>query len=296
MQPDEFQINETDPEYAALNDKEISALIKASTVSSFTPSEKVKQAPINFQKKTLAELAQLSKDKVVRDEPPQHSASADLSEFELKNENHILEGSHEKVADVEELEIDDFHANIDVNSASDTQKTEEYEELYLKSKNKVSELEAHISRLEAELAELTTVTTASEDDATVLKQFLSQLPPLALKEEERFSRKVLSTIEDIIRTRLGVEISEHPETFVSKVKEKIKDLYVNGSHMLIMLNSEDLEAVHRILNDIVIEQHIELQASEDLGRGDFIIKAGSIEINDSLQVGLVETKSEKYRD
>ena len=296
MQPDEFQINETDPEYAALNDKEISALIKASTVSSFTPSEKVKQAPINFQKKTLAELAQLSKDKVVRDEPPQHSASADLSEFELKNENHILEGSHEKVADVEELEIDDFHANLDVNSASDTQKTEEYEELYLKSKNKVSELEAHISRLEAELAELTTVTTASEDDATVLKQFLSQLPPLALKEEERFSRKVLSTIEDIIRTRLGVEISEHPETFVSKVKEKIKDLYVNGSHMLIMLNSEDLEAVHRILNDIVIEQHIELQASEDLGRGDFIIKAGSIEINDSLQVGLVETKSEKYRD
>ena len=296
MQPDEFQINETDPEYAALNDKEISALIKASTVSSFTPSEKVKQAPINFQKKTLAELAQLSKDKVVRDEPPQHSASADLSEFELKNENHILEGSHEKVADVEELEIDDFHANIDVNSASDTQKTEEYEELYLKSKNQVSELEAHISRLEAELAELTTVTTASEDDATVLKQFLSQLPPLALKEEERFSRKVLSTIEDIIRTRLGVEISEHPETFVSKVKEKIKDLYVNGSHMLIMLNSEDLEAVHRILNDIVIEQHIELQASEDLGRGDFIIKAGSIEINDSLQVGLVETKSEKYRD
>ena len=296
MQPDEFQINETDPEYAALNDKEISALIKASTVSSFTPSEKVKQAPINFQKKTLAELAQLSKDKVVRDEPPQHSASADLSEFELKNENHILEGSHEKVADVEELEIDDFHANIDVNSASDTQKTEEYEELYLKSKNQVSELEAHISRLEAELAELTTVTTASEDDATVLQQFLSQLPPLALKEEERFSRKVLSTIEDIIRTRLGVEISEHPETFVSKVKEKIKDLYVNGSHMLITLNSEDLEAVHRILNDIVIEQHIELQASEDLGRGDFIIKAGSIEINDSLQVGLVETKSEKYRD
>ena len=296
MQPDEFQINETDPEYAALNDKEISALIKASTVSSFTPSEKVKQAPINFQKKTLAELAQLSKDKVVRDEPPQHSASADLSEFELKNENHILEGSHEKVADVEELEIDDFHDNIGVNSASDTQKTEEYEELYLKSKNQVSELEAHISRLEAELAELTTVTTASEDDATVLKQFLSQLPPLALKEEERFSRKVLSTIEDIIRTRLGVEISEHPETFVSKVKEKIKDLYVNGSHMLIMLNSEDLEAVHRILNDIVIEQHIELQASEDLGRGDFIIKAGSIEINDSLQVGLVETKSEKYRD
>ena len=296
MQPDEFQINETDPEYAALNDKEISALLKASTVSSFTPSEKVKQAPISFQKKTLAELAQLSKDKVVRDEPPQHSAIADLSEFELKNENHMLEGSHENVADVEELEIDDLNADIEVNSASDTQQSEEYEELCLKLKNQVFELEAHISRLEAELAELNTVTTAAEDDATVLKQLLIQLPPLARKEEEKFSRKVLSTIEDVIRTRLGVEISEHPETFVSKVKEKIKDLYVYGSHMLIMLNSEDLEAIHRILNDSVIEQHIELQASEDLGRGDFMIKAGSIEINDSLQVGLVETKSEKYRD
>lgn len=53
MQPDEFQLNDSDPKYAALNDTEISALIKASTVSPFTPSEKVKQAPINFQKRHL---------------------------------------------------------------------------------------------------------------------------------------------------------------------------------------------------------------------------------------------------
>lgn len=296
MQPDEFQTNETDPEYAALNDKEISALIKASTVSSFTPSEKVKQAPINFQKKTLAELAQLSKDEVARDKPRQHSATAELSEFELKNDNHNLEGSHENFAEVEDLVTDDLNAEIEVNSVLDTQQSQEYEELCLKLQKQVFELETHISRLEAELAELNTVTTDAEDDAMVLKQLLIQLPPLALKEEEKFSRKVLSTIEDVIRTRLGVEISEHPETFVSKVREKIKDLYVNGSHMLIMLNSEDLEAIHRILKDSVIEQHIELQASEDLGRGDFMIKAGSIEINDSLQVGLVETKSENYRD
>lgn len=296
MQPDEFQPNETDRKYAALNDKEISALIKASTVSSFTPSEKVKQAPINFQKKTLAELAQLSKDEGAREEPPQHLASADLSEFELKNDRHILEGSHENFAEVEELEIDDLNADIEVNSASNTQQSDEYEELCLKLKKQVFELEAHISGLEAELAALNTVTTAAEDDATVLKQLLMQLPPLAQKEEEKFSRKVLSTVEDVIRTRLGFEISEHPETFVSKVKEKIKDLYVNGSHILIMFNSEDLEAIYRILKDSAIEQHIELQASEDLGRGDFMIKVGSIEINDSLQVGLVETKSEKYRD
>lgn len=74
MQPDEFQLNDSDPKYAALNDTEISALIKASTVSPFTPSEKVKQAPINFQKKTLAELAQLSRDEAVRNEPPEQSA------------------------------------------------------------------------------------------------------------------------------------------------------------------------------------------------------------------------------
>ena len=296
MQPDDFQIKESDPKYAALNDTEISALIKASTIAPFTPREKVKQAPINFQKKTLAELAQLSKDEAVRNEPPEQSASDGLSELELKNDNQIVEGSHEDVTEVEELNIEGSNADIDVNSALDSQETEEHEDLYTKLKDQVSDLEAHIARLEAELAELSTVNTTAEDDATVLKQLFTQLPPLALKEEERFSKKVLSTIEDVIRTRLGAEISEHPETFVSKIKEKIKDLYVDGSHMLIMLNSEDFETVQRTLKDSALGQHIQLQVSEDLGRGDLIIRAGSIQIEDILQVGLVEADPEKHRD
>lgn len=296
MQPDEFQLNDSDPKYAALNDTEISALIKASNVSPFTPSEKVKQAPINFQKKTLAELAQLSKDEAVRNEPPEQSASDDLSELELKNDNPIAEGSHETVTEVLALDIEGSNADIDVNSALDSQETEEHEDLYTKLKNQVSDLEAHIARLETELAELSTVNTTAEDDATVLKQLFTQLPPLALKEEERFSQKVLSTIEDVIRTRLGAEISEHPETFISKIKEKIKDLYVDGSHMLIMLNSEDFDTIQRTLKDSALGQHIQLQVSEDLGRGDLIIRAGSIEIEDILQVGLVEADPEKHRD
>lgn len=294
MQPDEFQNDETDPKYAALNDIEISALLKASTVSAFTPSEKVKQAPINFQKKTLAELAQLSNDEVVRNEPVEQSASAGLSEFELKNDNHIAEGSRENVAEIEEPEIDGSHSGIEVNPILDAQDTEAHTELHEKLKNQVSELEAHIARLETELAELSTRETATEDDAKLLKHLFTQLPALALQEEERFSQKVLSTIEDVVRTRLGVEISERPEIFVSKIKEQIKDLYVDGSHILIMINSEDFAAVERILQDSGLEQHIRFQVSEDLGRGDLIIQAGSIEINDSLQGGLVETKPEKH--
>ena len=294
MQPDEFQSNESDPKYAALNDTEISALIKASTVSAFTPSEKVKQAPINFQKKTLAELAQLSNDEVVRNEPGEQSANAGLSEFELQNDNHITEGSRENVAEIEEPEIDGSHSGIEVNPILDAQDTEAHAELHEKLKNQVSELEAHIARLETELAELSTRETATEDDAKLLKHLFTQLPALALQEEERFSQKVLSTIEDVVRTRLGVEISERPEIFVSKIKEQIKDLYVDGSHILIMINSEDFAAVERILQDSGLQQHIRFQVSEDLGRGDLIIQAGSIEINDSLQGGLVETKPEKH--
>jgi flagellar biosynthesis/type III secretory pathway protein FliH len=294
MQPDEFQNDETDPKYAALNDIEISALLKASTVSAFTPSEKVKQAPINFQKKTLAELAQLSNDEVVRNEPVEQSASAGLSEFELKNDNHIAEGSRENVAEIEEPEIDGSHSGIEVNPILDAQDTEAHAELHEKLKNQVSELEAHIARLETELAELSTRETATEDDAKLLKHLFTQLPALALQEEEKFSQKVLSTIEDVIRTRLGVEISERPEIFVSKIKQQIRDLYVDGSHILIMINSEDFAAIERILQDSGLEQHIQFQVSEDLGRGDLIIKAGSIEINDSLQGGMVETAPEKH--
>lgn len=296
MQPDEFQSNESDPKYAALNDTEISALIKASTVSAFTPSEKVKQAPINFQKKTLAELAQLSNDEVVRNEPVEQSASAGLSECELKDDNHIAEGSRENIAEIEEPEVDGSHSGIEVNPILDVQETEAHADLHEKLKNQVSELEAHIAKLETELAELSTRETATEDDAKLLRHLFTQLPALALQEEEKFSQKVLSTIEDVIRTRLGVEISEHPETFVSKIKEKIKDLYVDGSHMVVMLNSEDFETIQRTLKDSALGQHIQLQVSEDLGRGDLIIRAGSIEIEDILQVGLAEADPEKHRD
>ena len=296
MQPDEFQVDETDSEYAALNDTEISALINASIISPFTPSEKVKQAPINFQKKTLAELAQLSNDEAERNEPVEQPASVVQPEFELKNDKQIAEESRENVAEVEELEIDGCPSGVEVNPALDFQETDEHEDLNEKLKNQVSELEAHIARLETELAGISTKNTAAEDDATALKQLFNQLPPLALKEEERFSQKVLSTIEDVIRTRIGAEISEHPETFIAKVKEKIKDLYVDGSHMLIMLNSEDFETIQRTLKDSALGQHIQLQVSEDLGRGDLIIRAGSIQIEDILQVGLVGADPEKHRD
>ena len=294
MQPDEFEINESDPKYAALNDTEISALIKASTVSAFTPSEKVKQAPINFQKKTLSELAQLSNDEVVRNEPGEQSANAGLSEFELQNDNHITEGSRENVAEIEEPEIDGSHSGVEVNPILDSQETEAHAELHEKLKNQVTELESHIARLETELAELSTRETATEDDAKLLRHLFTQLPALALQEEEKFSQKVLSTIEDVIRTRLGLEISERPEIFVSKIKQQIRDLYVDGSHILIMINSEDFAAIERILQDSGLEQHIQFQVSEDLGRGDLIIKAGSIEINDSLQGGMLETAPEKH--
>ena len=296
MQPDEFQVDETDSEYAALNDTEISALINASIISPFTPSEKVKQAPINFQKKTLAELAQLSNDEAARNEPVEQPASVVQPEFELKNDKQIAEEFRENVAEVEELEIDGCPSGVEVNPALDFQETDEHEDLNEKLKNQVSELEAHIARLETELAGISTKNTAAEDDVTALKQLFNQLPPLALKEEERFSQKVLSTIEDVIRTRIGAEISEHPETFIAKVKEKIKDLYVDGSHMLIMLNSEDFETIQRTLKDSALGRHIQLQVSEDLGRGDLIIRAGSVQIEDILQVGLVEADPEKHRD
>jgi flagellar biosynthesis/type III secretory pathway protein FliH len=224
----------------------------------------------------------------------EQSASAGLSEFELKNDNHIAEGSRENVAEIEEPGIEGSPSGIEVNPILDAQDTEAHAELHEKLKNQVSELEAHIARLETELAELSTRETATEDDAKLLRHLITQLPALALQEEERFSQKVLSTIEDVVRTRLGVEISERPEIFVSKIKEQIKDLYVDGSHILIMINSEDFAAVERILQDSGLEQHIRFQVSEDLGRGDLIIQAGSIEINDSLQGGLVETKPEKH--
>lgn len=296
MEPDEFQINENEPEYTTLNNKEISALLQASSVSSFTPSEKVKQAPINFQKKTLAELAQLSNEGVSLDELSDHSDKVGISELEPKSDEESVKEPLENSAEVKAIEVDDNHNKNEVNSKSDDTGTSEHEELCEKLKQKVSDLEAHISKLESELSELSNTKNVAEADAMVLKQLLAQLPSLGLEEEERFSQKVLSTIEDVIRTRIGNEISEHPEAFVSRVKHKIKDLYVEGSRILIMLNAKDLEAIQRISQERELEQHIKLQASDNLGRGDIVIKAGAIEINDSLQVGLVEAQPEKCRD
>lgn len=296
MQQDGIQINETDTEYAALSTAEISALLQASAEPVFMPSEKIKHAPINFQKKTLAQIAKITKDNEVLDEPLQQLAKADVPETEPSKDNQIIDESLESIAEVEEVGAGDAHSHNASNATSVSSETSEDENLSVKLKNRISELEGHILKLETELADLSSTKTVEEVDAAVLKQLLIELPPLAISEEEKFSQKVLCTIEDIIRTRLGSEISEHPEKFVSKLKQKIRELFVEGSCMMIMLNSEDLEVLNRTLEDFELEQHIKLLASDELGRGDIIIRMGSLEINDSLQVGLIETKSEKYQD
>jgi len=300
MQSDEFQAHQADTNYAALDNDEISALLKASSVQSFTPSEKVKQTPINFQKKTLAELAQLSCDNEFLDQPQEQSVEASEPSPELcindDNLDKPAEDAIEVVVDDGDVDVDERQTRSESNLILDSSDTSKHDDLHLKLNNQVTELEAYVLKLEAELTELKSTTAVAEDDGMALKQLLTKLPPLAVTEEERFTQKVLSTIEDIIRTRLGYEISEHPATFVSKLKEKIKDLFFEGSYVLIELNEEDLEAIQRALKDIELGQHVMLQASDKLGHGDLIIKAGTIEINDSLQVGLVEAEPEESRD
>ena len=56
MPADELSENHTFTEAAALNNAEISALLRASSASSFKLSEKVMQAPLTFQKKHLPRL------------------------------------------------------------------------------------------------------------------------------------------------------------------------------------------------------------------------------------------------
>ena len=298
MQSDEFQAHQADTNYAALDNDEISALLKASSVQSFTPSEKVKQAPNNFQKKTLAELAQLSCNNEFLDQSQEQSDEASETAPELCINDDNLDKPSEDAIEivVEDGDVDEQQTRNESNLTLDSSDTSKHDDLHLKLHSQVAELEAYVLKLEAELTELKSTTEVAEDDGVALKQLLTKLPPLAVTEEERFTQKVLSTIEDIIRTRLGDEISEHPATFVSKLNEKIKDLFVEGSHVLIELNAEDFEAIQRALKDIELGQHVALKASDKLGRGDLIIKAGTIEINDSLQVGLVEAEPEESRD
>ena len=298
MQSDEFQAHQADTNYAALDNDEISALLKASSVQSFTPSEKVKKAPINFQKKTLAELAQLSCNNEFLDQPQEQSVeTSEPAPEPCINDDNLDKPSEDAIeVVVEDGNVDEQQTRNESNLTLDSSDTSKHDDLHLKLHNQVAELEAYVLKLEAELTELKSTTEVAEDDGVALKQLLTKLPPLAVTEEERFTQKVLSTIEDIIRTRLGYEISEHPATFLSKLNEKIKDLFVEGSHVLIELNAEDFEAIQRALKDIELGQHVALKASDKLGRGDLIIKAGTIEINDSLQVGLVEAEPEESRD
>ncbi len=298
MQSDEFQAHQADTNCAALDTNEISALLKASGVQSFTPSEKVKQTPINFQKKTLAELAQLSCNNEFLDQSQEQSVAASEPAPELCINDDNLDKPSEDTIEVvvEDGDVDEQQTRNESNLTLDSSVTSKHDDLHLKLNHQVAELEAYVQKLEAELTELKSTTAVAEDDGVALKQSLKKLPPLAVTEEERFTQKVLSTIEDVIRTRLGDEISEDPATVVSKLKEKIKDLFVEGSCVLIELNAEDLEAIQRALKNIELGQHVTLKASDKLGHGDLIIKAGTIEINDSLQVGLVEAEPEKSHD
>lgn len=283
MPADELSENHTFTEAAALNNAEISALLRASSASSFKLSEKVMQAPLTFQKKTLAEVAQAAVDEAliaesIEPSKPHHELTKDTvynSDQSEPSDHVVINNSQENQNDFLEP-IDHAQQEPVIESPSDGAIVEAL-------KARVEELEAKLLEAEAAFNHLKAEKDAAEQSKSRISDILKKIPLLAADEEEKFCLEVMSVVEDIVRQRIGNEISTHPEKFILKINQKITELYNKGSRAVITLNSEDFAAVKHILPKETVFENIEFATAEELGHGDVRIVMGSLHIDDKLQ-------------
>ena len=283
MPADELSENHTFSEAAALNNAEISALLRASSASTFELSDKVMQSPLSFQKKTLAEVARVAVDEALIAEPtesrkPEHK----LTKYTEYDSDQSEPSDHLMINNSQENQKD-FLEPIDHAQPERVIETPSEGPIVQALKARVEELEAKLLEAEAAFNHLKAEKDVSEQSMSEITDILKKIPLLAADEEQKFGLEVMSVVEDIVRQRIGHEISMHPEKFILKINQKITDLYSKGSRVVITLNSEDLEEVKRILPAETAFENVEFATSEELGHGDVRIVMGSLHIDDKLQ-------------
>lgn len=266
-----------------LTEKEIFALIKASSAQAFVRSERSLQADSKFCKQTFEQIA----DKAYTEQASPHNEAVAYQEQEFVESGIVLDAQ-----DTELSVTSDNEENIDISDVLDS----EFENSTQKTENKIEEisqsapkddhllegLNNKIQKLEEEIELLSAGAAKQERIISSLEKICEGLPAISLEYKEQFNIDVLDFLHEMISERVGYEIKIEPGKFQKKILMRLKQFHKRAEEVTIEVNVDDFEELSEIFNNLTLETGVKFVACDSLGHGDFVLSDSRLRIEDKL--------------
>ena len=266
-----------------LSEKEIFALIKASSAQAFVPSERSLQAGSKFYKQTFEQIA----DKAYTELASPHNEAVAYQEQEFVDSGIVLDAQNTELSvtsdNEENIDNSDILDSEFENAAQKTEnKIEEISESARKDDHLVEVLNNKIQKLEEEIELLSTGAVKQERIIRSLEKICEGLPAISLEYKEQFNIDVLDFLHEMISERVGYEIKIEPGKFQKKILMRLKQFHKRSEEVTIEMNVDDFDELSEIFNDLTLKTGVKIVACDSLGHGDFVLSDSSLRIEDKL--------------
>jgi len=269
-----------------LTEKEIFALIKASSAQALVPSERSLQAGSKFCKQTFEQIA----DKAYTEQASPHNEAVAYQEQEFVDSGIVLDAQNTELSvtsdNEENIDISDISDILDSEFENAAQKTEnkieEISESAQKDDHLVEVLNNNIQKLEEEIELLSTGAVKQERIIRSLEKICEGLPAISLEYKEQFNIDVLEFLHEMISERVGYEIKIEPGKFQKKILMRLKQFHKRAEEVTIEVNVDDFDELSEIFSDLTHETGVKFVACDSLGHGDFVLSDSSLRIEDKL--------------
>ncbi len=139
------------------------------------------------------------------------------------------------------------------------------------------------------------------EQRTILETFKLMIDNIRKKEtidKTEMMQSVLAVVTRLASERAGRAIDENPEPFKNKILAFVEKIEKGSKKLVLKLNPKDANLVEKKLIGSFHDEEMEIKASPELFRGDFIIQLGSVEIGDliSEQISIKEENDEKVTE
>lgn len=126
-----------------------------------------------------------------------------------------------------------------------------------------------------------------EDARSLLLAAASRLSNLEDSDVETLQDAMLSAIARLASERTGREIDTHPTAFLTKVLRVAERISQGTRNVTLSMNPSDLRAIHGQMGDDAGRLPA-MVPEAGLGRGDFVVRTGGIELADILALDTPE--------
>ena len=263
----------------ALKTEEILSLLSKTRQDFIKDKEILEKIPNLFKKKTLIELANISKNKKSKNQEIQES------NIQQKDENTKIENesSVDKKEELEKKIEEKKYTEVEAKKMANDLAKEYYDKgYYLGIKKTKEELEKGEQALAVSLKNIT-------------DNIFITTPEFSEKLTKSLNQKISSIIKEI----LGYEIDTKTDFFIKKITE-LSEIFDQNNKINILLNEDDYNSVKKFCSENKINLSFLILADKSLQRGDLKIKSGSIEvseiINDKIKLSQSGTIKKELND